>query len=248
MSARRSTAQKGDGPVAVYVSLGQAFSMAETAVSDSAEPPRRRLRGDWARAAARRAAGAVRRAAVPARRRAGAARHRARPPLHRRPHRGARDPSGLQHPHRPDRRLDLRRSQLRDVARLRPARPVPDIAPDQARLGARRWLNNGSNIDSLTAERVTLDRLPKTEAEPEDGADAARLRHPYRRAANRPARDRARSQRGSRAAAALRGKADVRSGRALVELAARCERRRRPPRSQPRRRARPQQVRPRRAA
>ena len=70
--------------------------------------------------------------------RAGAARHRARPPLHRRPHRQIETASGLQHPHRPDRRVDLRRVAAEERRGPRQPRRVPDLARDRARLGAGR--------------------------------------------------------------------------------------------------------------
>ena len=91
------------------------------------------------------------------------------------------------------------------------------------------------------------DPPAQAQAEHQEGADPSRLRHPYRRASRSTGSTSARRSAGSRAAGALRGKADVRSGRALVELAARIDNGGDRIALQARRRARPQQVRPRRA-
>ena len=79
------------------------------------------------------------------------------------------------------------RSQLRNVA-VSDTRGVfltsPNIKLDWS---PGSWLNHKLNIDSLTAERVTLIRLPKTRPSLKKGPDPSRLRHPHRRTENRPA-------------------------------------------------------------
>ena len=112
------------------------------------------------------------------------------------------------------------KSQLRNVS-VADGRGVfltsPNIKLDWAP-GA--WLYNKLSIDSVTAERVTPHPAAQAQAEHQEGPDPARLRHPRRGAKDRSARHR----RGGRRAAAKRaecvGKADVHSGRALIELAA----------------------------
>ena len=86
------------------------------------------------------------------------------------------------------------------------------------------WLYNKLHIDSLTAERVSLIRLPKLKPTGQTRADPARVRHPHRRACDRPARHRAPRSAARPRSGSLRGKADVRSGRALVELGALVDR------------------------
>ena len=106
------------------------------------------------------------------------------------------------------------------------------------------WLANKLRIDSLTAERVTLIRLPKLKPSTKKGPilpgfdiHIGELR--IDRLDIGPAVG------GKPRSGRVRGKADVHSGRALVELQALITQWRRPHRVPPRCRARPRQVRPR---
>ena len=174
-------------------------------------------------------------------------RHRRRPPLHRRPDRG--DDPGIRasHPHRPDRRLDLGRTQLRDVRLYDPDglfAESPEIEMD--------WRPHRLPVQPPRHPRARIRPRhppPPARADPaaRAAADPARLRHP-RRPARRPpaphrrARDRARAdrqpaRRGARSGAAAPCSAStsrVRDGGDRIRAPAR-------------RRARPRPLRPRRA-
>ena len=63
-------------------------------------------------------------------------------------------------------------------------------------------------------------RLPKLQADRPQGADPPEVRHPHRRADDRPARAGAAGSAGTARTGSVRGKADIRAGRAMVELAA----------------------------
>jgi hypothetical protein len=98
------------------------------------------------------------------------------------------------------------------------------------------WLDNKLYVDSLTAERVALIRLPKLKPNTKKGTDPSRLRHSHRRAEDRPARHWAAG--GRKAAQRQRPRQGRRSlGPRIGRAAGAGEQWRRPHRSPLRRRA-----------
>ena len=175
---------------------------------------------------------------------AGPARHRARPPLHRRPDRRDRDRSGLKIPDRPDRRLDLRQRQAAPCPRVRPAGRVPDLARNRPRLGPGGLARaTRCRSTALTAERVDLVRLPRLKPSTGGRGRSCPASTSASASFGSTGSTLARESRARRAAGGWWASADIRSGRALIDLKALRRRRRRPAQPQARCRARPRPLR-----
>ena len=139
------------------------------------------------------------------------------------------------------------KTQLQERARRRYRGRVPDLARDQARLGAGRLALQRLHIDRRRADLVRLDRLPKLKPTGAQGADPARLRHPYRRAARSTGSSSARRLPGRRERPRCAARRTSAPGGRWSSSAWRCDGGDRIA-LQPRRRARPRPLRHRRRA
>jgi translocation and assembly module TamB len=134
----------------------------EAALDARAEARPRRLRATGGARLARELLALLLALLIAACRGAGAARHAPGPSLHRRPDRQGRDRVRPQHPHRPDRRLDLRQVAAQERRVHDSQRHVPDARPRSSSTGRPgAWLYNSLHIDRLARARVRLHRLPR---------------------------------------------------------------------------------------
>ena len=132
------------------------------------------------------------------------------------------------------------KSQLQQCLGVRQQRRVPDLAQHQARLGAGRVALQQA-VDRQPDRRAGQPHpLAEAQAEHQEGARSFPASTSISATFGSTGSTSAGRSAASRAAAACSGKADVRSGRALVELCGADQRRRRSHRLPPRRRARPQ--------
>ena len=194
--------------------------MAETAIETEHGGATAPASQGLAAAAAERTVRAVHRAADHLRGAAGPARQRTGAPFHHRPAQPVRDRVGAAHPDRADRRLDLRQVAAAERHRLGQPRRLPRPRPTSRSTGRpAAWLDNKLYLDSLTAQRVTLIRLPKLKPSTKKGPILPGFDiHVGEFRIDRL--DIGPQVSGRARSGSVKGKADVRSGRALVELAA----------------------------